>query len=330
MIRRTRMFVLSLAYCALSLSSGCSEQEPSVTGVAMADGTLEARGGNGVSVDATSPSSAPQGAAGLDVRVFGSGFEPGAAVTFLRGRKETSDITTNSTTFVNDQEVVANIDISAFAEPDLFDVRVEVPRGRKGIGIELFEVTGTPQECQLNFDLAFDDGQPVHSDGGGVYSDGLQHVEIFTSSGPGFRFDTNGSQQLDARKDKRWIRLDFSGTAWAHLVAPDDLKGTDLRLSNQGPGLNLCALQVGGSSTVAVDLPFEAADGDRMGLKYGGMTFSGNICSAPKVTVTRTTFTTWTMVSGATACIVQEGNVLDQSVAMPFALTVTAQGAVPY
>ena len=53
------------------------------------------------------------------------------------------------------------------------------------------------------------------------------------------------------------------------------------------------------------------------------------MCTAPKPTVTRTTQTTWEMESGATACIVYQGDVIDQSVAMPFSLTITAQGAVP-
>lgn len=183
--------------------------------------------------------------------------------------------------------------------------------------------------CQVEFDLVLDDVLPVHSDGGGIYANGADRVVVFTgSSGPGFRFDTNGSQKLDARNDRRWVRLDFTGTAVEGIVAPGDLKGTDVRFSNQAPGLDLCGMEVGGSGTIGMDWPFEAADGDRYGLKYGGTTFSGNVCTAPKATVTRTSQTTWDVESGATACIVREGNILHQSVAMPFAFTITAQGAV--
>lgn len=188
---------------------------------------------------------------------------------------------------------------------------------------------GGEEGCKVEFDLTLSDALPVHTDGGGIYSNGVDRVAVFTGSGPGFRFDTNGSQKLEARNDERWIRLDFTGTAWEGIVAPGDDKGTDLRFSNQGPGLDLCAMPIGSSGEVGVDLPFEASDGTVTGLKYGGTTFSGGVCTAPKATVTRTSQTTWDMASGATACVVRAGNILDQSVAMPFALTITAQGAVP-
>lgn len=329
---RSRLLVPLLSCIPLALLvAGCTESPVAVTGIAVgSEGELDARGGGGVSVDATDPTSAEQGSTGVAVHVFGSGFEPGSEVSFLLDRKQTEDIATSSTTFVSETEVVATIDVAAAAQPELFDVKVETPRGRKGIGIELFEVTGTAPYCQLEFDLVLNDALAVHSDGGGTYASGSRRVLVFTgSNAAGFRFDTNGSQQLDSRRDKRWVRLDFGGTAWAGIVAPGDLKGADVRYSNQEPGLDLCLLQVGDSGTIGMDWPFEAADGERYGLKYGGTTFSGDVCTAPKATVTRTSQTTWDIASGATACLVYQGAILDQSVAMPFAFTITAQGAVP-
>jgi hypothetical protein len=54
----------------------------------------------------------------------------------------TSDkVRTNSTTFVNPKKLIANITIAPDAIPDRYDVTVTTSKGKRGIGIERFEVT---------------------------------------------------------------------------------------------------------------------------------------------------------------------------------------------
>ncbi len=50
-------------------------------------------------------------------------------------------VKTNSTRFVNKTTLVASITIAADAAPDLYDVAVTTSRGKRGIGIELFEIS---------------------------------------------------------------------------------------------------------------------------------------------------------------------------------------------
>jgi len=188
---------------------------------------------------------------------------------------------------------------------------------------------GGGEGCQVEFDLDLVDG-PVGSDLGGTYESGTQKVLVFTgSSGDGFRFDTNGSQQLEGRKDKRHIWLDFRGTAWTHLAGVGEDKGVDFRFA---AGLDLCAMTIDESATVPVpvNLPFLSSfDGETIGLKYGGVTWSGNACNTPEASVTRTAQNQW-QVSGGEACVVREGEILNPSpVVMPFSFTLTAQGTVP-
>jgi len=319
--RRISPFLVLLATAVL----GACDQDPvSVDGVA-----LMKRGGGGskVSVVATDPSAGDAGAVAIDVRVFGSGFDDGSKVEFLIDRSAEA-IQTNSTSFVDETELVANITIDPEAFSDQYDVEVQTRRGRKGIGIELFEVFGK-QQCQVEFDLDLVDG-PVGSDLGGTYESGTQKVLVFTgSSGDGFRFDTNGSQQLEGRKDKRHIWLDFRGTAWTHLAGVGEDKGVDFRFA---AGLDLCAMTIDESATVPVpvNLPFLSSfDGETIGLKYGGVTWSGNACNTPEASVTRTAQNQW-QVSGGEACVVREGEILNPSpVVMPFSFTLTAQGTVP-
>ena len=321
--RRT-MNTSALLACVIWL--GCADDPVSVDGVAL---FAKGGGGAGVSVDATNPTTANQGTVGLDVHVFGSGFEPGSDVTFLLDRKATGDISTNSTTFVDSTEVIANIAVAATAEPELFDVRLETPRGRKGIGIELLQVIGT--HCSVEFDLVIDESKRLHSDDRGKYENGVDKVIVGTGTqGDGFRFATPGKG--NKKNVARRVKFDFTGTLWEVLADSADLKATDFRFSNQDPGLNLCTMGMGTpiSDTVAVNLPFDSPswDGASGGLKYGGTTYLGEPCGSPQARVTRTSDTTWVM-SGTTACIATGGSILDHNVAMPFAFTLTAQGPVP-
>ncbi|MDP9177223.1 MAG: hypothetical protein M3O61_06040 [Gemmatimonadota bacterium] len=104
-----------------------------------------ARGGagGGPTVKSTNPSSAAVSTT-LSVQVFGSGFEPGSRAVWALNGDTTGTVTkvkTNSTTFVSSTELIANITIESDASFALYDVVVITLMGKKGIGIELFEVT---------------------------------------------------------------------------------------------------------------------------------------------------------------------------------------------
>ncbi len=123
-------------------------------------------------VDATDPPETVLGTR-LNVRVLGSGFDNGSQATFRLG-DDGPTLITHSTTFVSDKELVADVEVLADDEVGLRDVEVLTARGRKGIGIELFDVknTGPPPPSaavplQVTFREAPDDG--VLSDGQGVY-----------------------------------------------------------------------------------------------------------------------------------------------------------------
>jgi len=126
------------------LACGETSTQPTIDSIVI----QAARGGGGsgpkVKVNSTDPTGAPQDTR-LDVTVFGSGFDMTSQVEFLLNRKSTNDIKTNSTKLVDENEVLADITIAADAVVDLFDVKVTAAGGRKrGIGIELFEVSRNP------------------------------------------------------------------------------------------------------------------------------------------------------------------------------------------
>lgn len=122
---------------ALLLTTACSE-----TSAPDALAPQFAKPVAGVSVSSTSPNTGPRGTT-LTVRVFGSGFAPGfRAVWALSGDTSyaTTRVKTNTTTYVSSTELTANITIESNASLEFYDIMV-VGNGKKGIGIELFEVT---------------------------------------------------------------------------------------------------------------------------------------------------------------------------------------------
>ena len=117
---------------------GCSDQ-PVATAPSLAQGGAV----KGPTVRETDPSVAPRGIT-LDVRVVGSGYDQGtAAVWALQGDTAfaTTKVRTNSTTFLSSSELRANITIESDASLALYDVVVVTKGGKRGIGVERFEVT---------------------------------------------------------------------------------------------------------------------------------------------------------------------------------------------
>jgi probable HAF family extracellular repeat protein len=94
-------------------------------------------------VRATVPSAAPRDTS-IAVQIVGSGFDHGSrAVWALDGDTAlaTTRIRVDATTFVSSRELIADVTIAADAALDAYDVQVLATNGKKGIGIEIFEVT---------------------------------------------------------------------------------------------------------------------------------------------------------------------------------------------
>jgi uncharacterized membrane protein len=137
---RVLLALARLASLAGLIVAACTDQTPTTPGT---EGSAFAAGGSGPTVRSTVPASAPRDTT-IDVLVQGSGFDRGSrAVWALDGDTtfQTTRITTNSTTVLNSRELIANITIEPDAELALFDVVVLTAGGKKGIGLERFEVT---------------------------------------------------------------------------------------------------------------------------------------------------------------------------------------------
>jgi len=138
---------LSLACLGMALgvaACGDTPSSPSVNAVA-------ARGSASTdpTVTSVSPVDAPRNIT-LDLTVNGSGFDRGTVVDLEAGNVPASGITTNATRFVNSKQLVANITIAADAVPERYDVAVTTTNGKRGIGVERFEVLSVLDLGTLN------------------------------------------------------------------------------------------------------------------------------------------------------------------------------------
>ena len=349
----------------LAVAASCSDPAaPSPDGVRI---RADKPGSPGPDPDpqAVQPPEGDQGQT-LDVIITGTDFgEPGEVceVNWLIDGVESSAIQTNAAACASTEQIEANITIEPDAPAEqLYDVQVYVGRGRGrrgGVGSELFHVNIKPQECHVHFDLTLHEAKPVRSDRPGqslanrMYQSNVDRVEVFTGSGDGFRFDTNGSQKIEWKTDKRWAILDFRGTGFESSMETDEdgnpvPRGIDMRFRphSDGTQLNLCALDVGTSDDVPMGMGSIALGPDSKGveantlLMYSGVTGDGSFdCgvqpdpfnpgqTVQEVTVSRVDQDTWQLVSGPTACLLTgPGNDLQflGVVQMPFTATIVAQ-----
>ena len=134
------LFRGAIVLLPLLLLSNCNTDTPSAPELG---GPEMAAGGPQPTVKSVVPSASPRDTS-ISVLVQGSGYDHGSrAVWALNGdtATATTKIRVNSTTFVSSKEVIADIMIGADAPLDLYDVQVLTAGGKKGIGIERFEVT---------------------------------------------------------------------------------------------------------------------------------------------------------------------------------------------
>jgi len=102
-----------------------------------------------ITVKAAGPPSATQGTTSLNVKITGSGFAPGAKAEFLKsGTVDPDGIKVNTTSYISNTELTANIDIADTAALALFDIKVSVA-GRSGKGTDLFRVDPHEEVCTI-------------------------------------------------------------------------------------------------------------------------------------------------------------------------------------
>jgi hypothetical protein len=203
-----------------------------------------ARTPGGPTVTATTPDTAVQDTT-LDVQISGSGFDAGSQAEWLLAGVPDPRVRTNSTRYVSDRSLVANITIAKDAIPGSYDVAVTTSRGKKGIGTEMFVV-------QLRDPTAIvevtDAGMAVHSDGRGPYVGDECGVgaRIYVANGSGDAvlnpYQTSPTTSALCGGVPRVLNIDLgslgvqavsatNAAAVAHLLAPNS------RLQDFGFGL---------------------------------------------------------------------------------------------
>ncbi len=138
-------------------------------------------------VNSANPNAAPQGTINLDVAIGGSGFKHGAqSQWFVSGTTNPGGVTVNSTTFVNSNQLTANITVADTATIASFDITVRNSDGRTGKGTGLFSVVSngnspicalTPLPSKFSLVTTLNNNVPAYSQGFGV-SMRLRHVVL--------------------------------------------------------------------------------------------------------------------------------------------------------
>jgi hypothetical protein len=163
--------------CALILA--CADESFAPRPVSP-DEPLFASSSSDIKVSSTRPDSGVRGTT-LDVSVLGSGFEPGSVADWaLNGERLPNQVRTNSTRYVSQRELVANITISSDATVASWDVVVTTTKGKTGIGTELFAVklngnVDTDSRALLTWDATVNvaaSGEAVSMNPAGIRGDG--------------------------------------------------------------------------------------------------------------------------------------------------------------
>ncbi len=204
-------------------------------------------GGKPLKVNEADPPYGDQGTVSLDVRVLGSGFDDGSPgppqVTWLLDGDPTG-VTTNSVAFGNDpdRELLTNITIAEDARLDLWDIEVTTRRGKKGMGMDRFEVRpggGPPQAPDPSIvvfrDAASDNirsDDEVRSDAeysGPVYDDGVCGVSATVGNGDdGLLFPSSNYKRKLAKScgDARVFVFEWDDPADGGATRPMTASGT--------------------------------------------------------------------------------------------------------
>lgn len=188
--------------------AGCQQESPAGPSATDATFAKGGGGGKGPRVNSTDPPSAPLDIT-LDVRVLGSGFDDGSGVTLTINGNSQPKVRTNSTTFVSESELVANVTIDADAIVDLYDVEVLTFRGKRGVGADLFSVKKKGDSFSYTItDLGTEGGVSDINDAGLIVGG--------SASGRAARWiDTGGGYSMELLGDGVW---ESGPGSWAAAV----------------------------------------------------------------------------------------------------------------
>ena len=178
-------------------------------------------------VSSTDPTSAPQDTT-LNVAVAGSDFDRGSRVDLVLDGVPTDKVRTNSTTFVNSKKLIANVSIAVDAVPDRYDVLVTTSKGKRGIGIELFEVTLRQGRTNL-YTVTF--GGDLEGSVSGVIVDFRDPLKQINASAVSFRPASASGDRGACRRINGTL---VTATDWGAFAASTWFGGMDL--SRRGDG----------------------------------------------------------------------------------------------
>ena len=182
----SRLIIIATA-AALIACAGPEATSPSGASSTTAAALSKSGSATGVSISSAAPDSASVSTT-LDVHVFGSGFANGMVAQWaLSGVSDSTQVRTNSTTFVSNTEVIANITITATATVGSWDVMM-MSGSKTGVGSELgvakqiFKVTDPTTTWMIPLDDAGLSLQSDHLSTDGVYSDYADNVCNITTT----------------------------------------------------------------------------------------------------------------------------------------------------
>jgi len=281
--RILRLLMLSGVLAACAVDEPTSMRFPR-------DASLAKGGPGGVSVNSANPDSAHQGDVQVSVHVFGSGFAPGAKAKWsLSG--DTTQVQTNSTTYVSSTEVVAVITVSSTATIASYDISVTNTDGKKGVGAELFAI----QSSGVPVAITMEDSGPlgayhVRSDGRGEYVNGVDLVYASIDGTGNLFMGSNGSPPATPL---RGLTFDYSAPLDPRNTYHPDETGLFWRIVTSKvntPRIQDLAVGVGGCYhlIIAHNAPVIAT----RDFFNPGVDPSANFAY-----ITRTSATTWTVVS---------------------------------
>lgn len=185
--------------------------------------------GAGVTVSSAEPSYGHQGDVQKQVRIRGSGFEPGDQAAWQRGGVTDPKISVNSTQFVSSTELVATISIAGDATLAFYDIAITRPGRKGGIGTMLFEVTqAIALQGTSRIRWANESGQLVGQGPGGAFIWSLATgMQSLSADGIGMAISedgltvvgTLGSDDPQSKRPVVWTR---SGSSWLRSNLPMD------------------------------------------------------------------------------------------------------------
>lgn len=257
-------------------------------------------GGSDVVVSSVFPASGSQGETLYMIKVSGSGFESGAKVAWERNGIADPLVKVLATRFKSSTEIEVDIAIDESAQVTNYDVSVTLKSGKRGVGIESFEVKeGDPTATWMipleDNQLSFRSDRAYSSNGMSVYANGVCGVtaRIFATTAASNSGDATIS--MDQPKGKnRCGRL-------VTLVYPDGHPPESLRTF-----ANLRKLQSSGSSipvghaelrTFAISPGGLSNNPSRCGRLLFGEGDQGNGAGSDRVLVTRVDYRTWRVQS---------------------------------